>query len=62
MMNPERQTATIYMFPKAGAQRMGMRQPKSLEEVLASMPQACEFGSGWYHDEAIQDTSTKPNH
>jgi hypothetical protein len=52
---PQRESAKIYALPVRG--RLAARrvtQTKPLAEVL-SQAEPTEFGSGWYHDEAIAE-------
>ncbi|HSI41533.1 MAG TPA: DUF2735 domain-containing protein [Xanthobacteraceae bacterium] len=52
-----RPSATIYAFPKGGrASIAGNRGTDRLLRELAELNlPATSFGSGWYHDAAIQD-------
>jgi hypothetical protein len=56
MASIERGSAKIYQFP-AGGRRMSPRATDSGHVVTMSSPPIAqtEFGSGWYHDEAIRD-------
>jgi hypothetical protein len=53
---PRRESAKIYAFPVKGRLTAARRiaQEKQLAEVLSQAAPA-EFGSGWYHDEAIAE-------
>lgn len=55
------ESATIYQFPAGGrAGKAGQRdaQRKAIESVAARY-QLSEFGSGCYHEAAIQDEQAK---
>jgi hypothetical protein len=51
-------SATIYQFPARGRFAVGAQsdQTGTATNVMSMSPHAkIVFGSGWYHDEAIQD-------
>jgi hypothetical protein len=48
----ERRTATIYQFP---AKARAARQEGSGRKSTDTVERPTEFGSGWYHDAAIQE-------
>lgn len=54
-------TATIYQFPVGGraclTARPGEIQPTDFRDYPA-----VDFGSGWYHDEAIKEDKRKVEH
>jgi hypothetical protein len=55
-------SATIYQFPRKNpASAVGARESRAMrDERLRALP-TVEFGSGWYHDAAIQaDRVRKP--
>jgi hypothetical protein len=58
-----RQSATIYQFPTDAVRRAAGRFHDAKLVPIITPPQlpAVEFGSGWYHDEAIQDDQTRKN-
>ena len=50
-------TAKIYAFPPRG--RFALRVPDDLLPANVKLPEGAEFahrGSGWYHEEAVQDS------
>lgn len=52
--NPE--SATIYQFPSKGTRLGGSRlEDGSTKDRKAPRVQFVEFGSGWYHEAAVQD-------
>lgn len=57
---PVRKTAQIIAFPARG--RTGTLAGDHLrqsDERLPANVAACDFGSGWYHDAALQDDVRK---
>ena len=54
-----RQSAKILMFPVAGRRSAAIlsNQARFAAELAALGSGYTEFGSGWYHDEAIDDES-----
>jgi len=56
--NSHRETAKIYQFPAGG--RVGVRDNRTtitpLDAVVPVRAPKVVFGSGWYHEEAIQDS------
>lgn len=58
--NPERETAQIIPFPaRTRTAKSSLRGTvRSLAEDRMSLP-ACDFGSGWYHDAAMQEDLRK---
>ncbi|ACL59373.1 DUF2735 domain-containing protein [Methylobacterium nodulans] len=60
---PRRETAKIYQFPVRGRTDQGGRRPETTSTERSAYRFAdAAFGSGWYHDAAIQDAerSRKP--
>lgn len=60
-----RESARIYLFPtKAATTMRGQRQGGKFEaDLAASRVRGVEFGSGWYHEAALQqdaERSRKP--
>lgn len=57
-----RQSATIYQFPTDAVRRTAghFGDAKLVPMITPQLP-TVEFGSGWYHDEAIQDDQTRKN-
>jgi Protein of unknown function (DUF2735) len=55
--NFDRGSATVYQFPARGRFAENGRREETNAAANASVPQAAKivFGSGWYHDEAIQE-------
>ncbi len=55
--NSHRETAKIYQFPAGG--RAGLRDKRTtimpIDAVASGRAAKVIFGSGWYHEEAIQD-------
>lgn len=51
-------TAKIYKFPVQPRVRAGLNPLAALEAEARSYGMA-DFGSGWYHDDAIADASQK---
>jgi Protein of unknown function (DUF2735) len=57
MTTPNTVTATIYAFPPRG--RFALRIQDAALPVNVQLPEGTEFarqGSGWYHEEAVQDS------
>lgn len=54
----DRPTATIYQFPIGGRAALS-RRPGEMRP--ADYP-AVDFGSGWYHDDAIAEEQRKVEH
>ncbi len=49
-------SATIYQFPARGRFAVGVQSDQAGTAAAVMSPHAkIVFGSGWYHDEAIQD-------
>jgi hypothetical protein len=50
-------SATIYQFPARGRFAENVRGEEANATANAGSPQVAKivFGSGWYHDEAIQE-------
>lgn len=60
---PHRQSAKILMFPLAsrGTAKVLSSRAKFEAEVASLRGKLTDFGSAWYHDEAIQDArQTRP--
>ena len=55
--NAQDGSATIYQFPARG--RFALSAPR--EDVKAVAAPRVVFGSGWYHDEAIEAERTRKN-
>lgn len=54
-------TATIYQFPVGG--RSGLKgRPGEIQPVDFRDYPAVDFGSGWYHDDAIAEDKRKVEH
>jgi hypothetical protein len=51
-------SATIYQFPVGGRRARGGQQPKPEVEVRMPDAVANALGAGWYHDAAIQDSTS----
>ena len=59
-MSSERQTATIYDFTaRLRAVGRGSR-PTAKPDAPAIQAPVVEYGSGWYHDAAIQEPARTP--
>lgn len=56
-----RTTATIYQFPTGGRAALARRSGEFKSADLSSYP-AVDFGSGWYHDDAIEEDKRKVEH
>ena len=57
MATPNTGTAKIYAFPPRG--RFALRMQGDTLPVNVQLPEGAEFahgGSGWYHEEAVQDS------
>ena len=54
-------TATIYQFPVGGRAALE-RRPGEIKPVDFSAYPAVDFGSGWYHDDAIAEDERKVEH
>jgi hypothetical protein len=55
----QRESATVYEFPVRGRFAIANRQREEAEQA-ASLPRV-SFGSGWYHDEAMEAESARKN-
>ena len=51
-------SATIYQFPPRGRYAVGAN---NAAEQVSAAPAHIVFGSGWYHDEAIEAERTRKN-
>jgi hypothetical protein len=64
MTSPITGTAKIYAFPPRG--RFALRMQGDVLPANVKLPEGVEFahqGSGWYHEEAVQDSfGAKPSH
>jgi len=64
MTTPITGTAKIYAFPPRG--RFALRMQDDVLPANVKLPEGAEFahqGSGWYHEEAVQDSfGAKPSH
>lgn len=61
-MNADRHTARIYQFPArplAAARRAAPETPFVIDKNASHTP-VVDFGSGWYHDAAIQSEQVPP--
>jgi Protein of unknown function (DUF2735) len=56
-----RTTATIYQFPVGGRAAL-VRRPGEVKPTDLSDYPAVDFGSGWYHDDAIEEDKRKVEH
>ncbi len=54
-------TATIYQFPVGGRAGLNTR-PGEIKSVDFKDYPAVDFGSGWYHDDAIAEDKRKIEH
>ena len=57
MTTPNTGTAKIFAFPPRG--RFALRMQDAALPVNVQLPEGAEFarrGSGWYHEEAVQDS------
>ena len=59
---PERQGAEIIPFPsrRAGT-KSAAREGAPTRDRLPADVSLCEFGSGWYHDEAMKEEARRRN-
>lgn len=59
---PHRQSAKILTFPLAsrGPAKILSSRAKFEAELVSLRGKLTDFGSAWYHDEAIQDVQQKP--
>jgi hypothetical protein len=57
---PERETAQIIPFPaRPRRAKPALREPgRARSEDRITLP-TCDFGSGWYHDAAVQEDLRK---
>jgi hypothetical protein len=54
--NSDRVSAQIFQFPARGRfAAAGNRDDNSVASIAAPRPARIAMGSGWYHDQAIQD-------
>ncbi len=53
-----RETAKLYVFPTRTHLAAGPHREDMKPASMSRTPQVCEtsFGSGWYHEAAIQDS------
>jgi hypothetical protein len=58
---PPQPTATIYQFPVGGRAALE-RRPGEIKPIDFSAYPAVDFGSGWYHDDAIAEDKRKVEH
>lgn len=54
-------TATIYQFPAGGRSGLDARPGEIKPSDFNDYP-AVDFGSGWYHDDAIAEDKRKVEH
>ena len=56
-------SATIYQFPAGGRRTVGVRpdEPKPVLGFAASRNVKTILGTGWYHDEAIEEDRAPKN-
>ena len=54
-------SATIYQFPARGRFAMSARDEKAVAAPAIQRAPNIAFGSGWYHDEAIEAERTRKN-
>lgn len=57
----DRATATIYQFPVGGRAALA-RRPGEIKAADFTNYPAVDFGSGWYHDDAIEEDKRKVEH
>jgi len=66
MTTPITGTAKIYAFPARGRFALRMQDDAVVLPANVKLPEGAEFarqGSGWYHEEAVQDSfGAKPSH
>jgi len=56
-----RESAKIYAFPTKAQRALGLRgDHRSALEAAASRLPKVEYGTGWYHDAAIQEAQDNP--
>jgi hypothetical protein len=61
-MNSHPPSAKIYQFPqKTAAAAIGLEMNPARDHLMRAVPNV-EFGSGWYHDAAVQAEGTRPFH
>jgi hypothetical protein len=53
-------SATVYQFPARGRYAVNGAS-NAAEHLSAAQPANIMFGSGWYHDEAIETERTRKN-
>lgn len=64
MSNVHRETAKIYTFPvkqDAVSRRLALQAQRVAQFASLSVPRT-DFGSGWYHEAAIDDEAKPANH
>ena len=59
MANAQDGSATIYQFPQRG--RFAVSAAREEVKTAAVVAPRVVFGSGWYHDEAIEAERTRKN-
>jgi hypothetical protein len=57
----ERETAKIYQFPAGGRSSRATSRKSTEDQVAVPREARADFGSGWYHDAAIE-TERAPKH
>jgi hypothetical protein len=57
--NLERGSAKIYPFPARGRFAAGVRLDDSTASYPSTPIPTVTFGSGWYHEEAVQEERTR---
>ncbi|GLK69853.1 DUF2735 domain-containing protein [Hansschlegelia plantiphila] len=63
-MNMIQRSATIYQFPTSvrANSNAGRRENSAVVNLRAPNAPRIVYGSGWYHDEAIQDSQRPGKH
>jgi hypothetical protein len=61
LSDQNRPTATIYQFPVGGRASVARRHAEIKPMDFNDYP-AVDFGSGWYHDDAIEADKRKVEH
>jgi hypothetical protein len=62
--NLSQESARIYQFPARGRKTVDSRREDSNSAIDGAAPRvsATTFGSGWYHEAAIQDAKRTGEH
>ncbi len=62
--NPQRESATIYMFPAGGRARSpeAVRKARFAAEIAALRVSNAVCSDSWYHEEAVREAAEPAKH